>query len=113
MRRDRYCNVSYILLEYGCPACGERIESLEPRSEPAQSVIHCGEPAPRVFSAPHVKVPLVTVSRAGREDSGPPPGAYSTRAIGDGMPVHKWRAERSKRRRRDARDALHKALKSS
>jgi hypothetical protein len=101
--------LSYILLEYGCPECGERIESLEPRSEPAQAVTHCGVPAPRVFSAPKLKIPLFSVER-GKSDP-PPPGAFDTRGIRDGMPVTRWRAERKQARRKAKVEALHKALK--
>ncbi len=104
-------SVSYILLEYGCPECGERIESLEPRSEPAQAVVHCGVPAPRVLSAPRVKTPLYSVAKAGREDSKPAPGQYNTQGIREGMRLTEWRAKRAAERKRENRDRWHKWVK--
>jgi hypothetical protein len=103
---------SWIMLEYLCQY-GTRVESLEDRAAPSAAVRCrcCGGLAERTMSAPAVKVPLVSVRQAGREDPKPPPGTISTRDIGDGKPVHQWRADRSARRRRERRDALHRALK--
>ncbi len=83
------------MLEYLCKA-GHRLESLEDRREPSLSVqcTACKLRAERCVSAPRVKVPSFSVS-TGRSEP-PPPGAMSTRSIGDGQPINEWRAERKK-----------------
>ena len=97
--------MSYIALEYRCPECGEVFESFEERADPSLSLPHCNSTAPRIMSCPMVITQGVNVTRSvGRSDP-KPPGAISTEAIADGMPVHKWKAERSKQRAEARRKA--------
>lgn len=102
--------MSYILLEYECRACGERIESLESRAAPSRIVPHapCNAVAVRVISAPKIATQWATVTR-GKSDP-PPPGALDTRALADGMKRSEWRAQRSKwhqdRRRAQVRNMV-------
>jgi hypothetical protein len=98
------------MLEYDCPRCG-RFDSLERRAKIPATLPHCGSVAYRAISAPRVKTPLISVERGASAE--PPPGALDTRDIRDGMPLTQWRRNRSVQRRREARDSLYKALKST
>lgn len=90
--------MSWFLAEYACRRCGERIESLEPRSAIPPTLPHatCGGVAERAISAPKVRtVWAEPVSRA-KSDERPGPATFDTRAIADGMPVAEWRKRRKK-----------------
>lgn len=101
--------MSLISVEYMCPE-HDRFEALVER--PAfdfMSCPHCGALAPWVVSAPRVKIPTASVSTG--KSSGPPSLGYlDTRALGDGMPLKEWKAQRaeyhSERRRRELRELL-------
>ena len=88
----------WILLEYLCEPCGLAHESLEPRDAPAEAItcLECGATCPRVLSAPHVSMPLVTVERG---DNAPrPDGHMSTRSIADGESFNSWKQRRKQQR---------------
>ena len=98
--------MSLILLEYLCPVCDARLESLEDRAAPRTSIKHCGRPAPRVISAPRVRIPLASVDRA--KNDRPPKDSLGTHLLADGMPHSEWKARRRKARS-DQRRAQVKA----
>lgn len=79
----------WIVREYHCDQCGERIESLELRG--AGALVHCGVLALPVVSAPKVRTVYANVARGKNER--PPP--LSTAAIADGMPTGEWRQKRA------------------
>lgn len=86
--------MSWIMLEYQC-SCGDRVESLERRSDPSSSIDHgCGEMAVRCLSAVRGSVKLGEVTR-GRSEP-PPPEVLDTRPLADGMPLAEFRARRRK-----------------
>ena len=95
---------SFICIEYGCAVCGQRFDSLEDRAEPAASLPHCGQPAPRVVSAPMGRVRGTEVIRG--ESDRPPPGAMDTSALADGMPYKEWRAQEDGPRKDEHRKAM-------
>ena len=76
------------MVDYQC-SCGRRVESLEDVPVSRSRPCPCGRIADLALSAPHVRMPFVTVTR-GKSDA-PPPGALDTRALGDGMPMAEWR----------------------
>lgn len=85
--------MSWIMLEYGCPSCGLRFESLEPRCEqPGELECECGATAPRVMSAPLGRMKLGEVTR-GKSDP-PPPHVMDTRPLADGMPLKEFKRQR-------------------
>lgn len=93
--------MSWIAIEYWCPSCRCRFDSLESRSDIPSRKPHrvCGTPSDRAISAPLPKVQLATVTR-GKSDP-PPANVIDTRPLADGMPVKEWRRQyRAKRRRR-------------
>lgn len=84
------------MLEYLCPTCGQRIESLEVRRAPAAWVEHCGTRAERTVSAVRGRVPIATVERGSGSER--PPYAMDTRPLADGMSKGEWKAGRRKER---------------
>lgn len=93
------------MLEYLCETCGERIESLERRADPAASLPHCDGRAVRVPSAVtgrRVKISEVT---RGKSDERPP-GVLNTEPLADGMPRSEWK----KRQRAGRMDELRAGI---
>lgn len=89
--------MSWLMLEYVCPWCGARFESLEPRANPATSLPHCGGKAKRAVSAVKFK-PHYGAVTTGKNDA-PPQHALDTRPMADGVNMYEWRkASRAKRR---------------
>lgn len=93
--------MSYVVLDYLCPECGETFESFERRASPSASLPHCNSQALRTLSSPMVLTQGVNVTRSSKSD--PRPGALSTAALADGMSMSDWKrarkAEREKRRK--------------
>lgn len=87
--------MSLIALEFACPDHG-RFDATHERSSAPDSMPcpQCGRDSPWVISAPMGRVKLGEVSR-GKSDA-PPPNVMDTRALGEGMPVSEWRAQREK-----------------
>lgn len=100
--------MSYILLEYQC-TCGARLESMETRSAPSQSLLHpsCGGRAERCLSAVRGKVKVSATT--GKTDT-PPPGCISTREIGEGMSHNEWRARAKATRAKQRYDRAKELL---
>jgi hypothetical protein len=101
--------MSFILLEFLCPTCGERFESFEDRKQPRRAIAHCpGRMSQRVISAPRVQMPFVTVERGTSQDR--PATALDTRPIADGQSKSEWRKQRSEfhraRRRAEVKAGL-------
>lgn len=85
-----------ILLDFECSEHG-RFESLEPRPGPDEVPCPgCGAASPWRVSAVAGRVREGEVTR-GKSDE-VPPGAMSTRALADGMPLHEFKAQRRKER---------------
>jgi hypothetical protein len=101
--------MGYVLLEFRCRHCGARIESLEDRAQPAQTIAHagCGGLADRTISAVRSLTVWGSVSRGAREEP-PSPGCLDTRPLADGMPLREWRAKQ-RAYRRDQRRAWVKS----
>ena len=93
------------MLEYGCAVCGQRFESLEDRAEPAATLPHCGEPAPRVISAVRGRVKGTEIVSRG-ENGEKPPGFIGTEGLADGQSMSEWKAEHRKATRDDHRKAM-------
>jgi len=87
--------MSWIVVEYLCPACGIRIESLEARP-PRDVIEHCFQEAPRVLSATYGHVDHVSVSTSSSGSSEKPPDSMSTVKMGDGQSREEFKAERKR-----------------
>lgn len=98
-----------MLRDYRCHACGETVEHLLGRDEPAPPCACGGELEP-VISGGHVRVPLVTAVSMGRSDK-PPPGAMDTRPLAEGQPYAEWRADRKKVHDQRRRDRVHQVMR--
>lgn len=117
--------MSFILVEYVCPGCGERFESLEERPAPTEKIHRCGyveSSAPGVLqkgplrphhagngidrvkwgkaelaiSAPKPQIVSRPPTPVARGKSDPlPPRALNTSPLADGMKYREWRKRRS------------------
>jgi len=99
--------MSWLMLEYLCPCCGERFESLESRGNTAGWLTcpdeSCGAQAAPVISATHSGTVYGAAATTGKSDP-PPPWAMDTRAIADGrQSPEQWRVERREKRRASQR----------
>lgn len=98
-----------IAVEYMCTACGGTFGLTVPRPAP-ESVpcVVCDGATQLVVSAPMTRVKSGEVIRGGSDER--PPWALDTRPLADGMPVHEWRAQQTKKARADERAALRRKL---
>ena len=87
--------MSWIVVEYQCPSCRKRIESLEQRP-PRDKIEHCLVDAPRVLSAVKGYVDHVTVSTSSSGQTERPPGTLDTSGMADGQTRSELKAERRK-----------------
>lgn len=91
--------MSWIMLEYLCPSCGLRVESLQRRGDEAEIIAHCDTSAKRVISAPLGRMKLGEAVRGiGGER---PPTALDTRPLADGMPLKEWKRQRREKAVKD------------
>lgn len=81
--------MSWIMIEYLCPTCGQRFESLEDRAAPSAQLPHCEAQAARVLSAVRGRVKIGEVRRGKNEER--PPGVLNTEPLADGQPYADWR----------------------
>jgi hypothetical protein len=95
---------SFILLEYLCPTCGQRIESLETRAAPSTQIPHCDTLAPRVPSAVHGRVKAGEVVSGTSDER--PPGVLNTEPLADGQPYSEWRKDIKKSRPDEVRKGM-------
>jgi len=96
--------MSWVIYEYLCPSCGQRLESLEQRSTAAVALPHCGTQALRVPSAISGRVKIGEVGR-GKSDERPP-GVMNTEPLADGMGYKEWRKGRRAGRMDEIRAGL-------
>lgn len=95
--------MSWLMVDYACPACGTRSESLEKRDQvPAARRCSCGKRAERAISAPAVKLQRVFAVSMGKSDP-LPPHVPDFRTVGEGEPVADFRARRKRFWRERAR----------
>lgn len=87
--------MSYILVEFSCPACG-RFESLVHRPAPPSVKHDCGEVAGRAISAVKSKTCWASAATRGKPDPAPRPTATDTIPLGEGMPRRDWKEARRK-----------------
>lgn len=88
--------MSWIMLEFACPECGEVVESLEKRSAQPESIDHCGTQAPRTLSAVKGYMSNKCVASTPSTMGERPPNHVSTERIAEGMSTKQYRTAQRK-----------------
>lgn len=91
--------MSLIVREYRCASCGAKQERIESRTAETESrSCECGGTAERIISAPKLGTVWGAAARQGPPEE-PPPGAFTTRELAEGMSKSEWKAKRRKQER--------------
>lgn len=87
--------MAYRLVDYRCRDC-RRVEELFVESPGPDAYIcpECGGVSDKLFPAPKLHLPFVTVTQRSSSDPEPPPMAMNTNKLADGMSHAEWKKER-------------------
>lgn len=87
--------MSYRLVDYRCRDC-RRVEELFVTAPGPDAYIcpECGGVSDKLFGAPKLHMPFVTVDRRSSSDRDAPPMALGTDKLADGMSHDEWKKER-------------------
>lgn len=102
--------MGWTVRDFWCAGCRLGFDELvQPPWPEFLACRECGEPAERVFSAPHPKRFVISVDR-GKVDPAPHPAALNTQAIGDGMSHNEFHAMRKKQRADERRRRVRRMV---